>query len=217
MDGIHDLGGMHGFGPVPYAPDDPPYHEPWEARVFAASLAARVPAYMNLDYSRHSIERIPPAVYLASSYYERWLLALIMRQLEAGHITREELAQGRAAAGAKPRTDAIPPEAIDPFGGQSFRREIPDPPRFAVGDVVRTGDPQTTGHTRLPRYARRRCGEVLRHHGAHVLPDSHAAGEGEHPTHLYTVAFSARELWGPQASAADRVHVDVWECHLEPA
>ncbi len=217
MDGIHDLGGMHGFGPVPYAPDDPPCHEPWEWRVFAMSLAARVPESMNLDYVRHSIERIPPAVYLASSYYERWLHALIMRQVEAGHITLAELAAGRAAAALPARRDPLPPDAIDPYHVRPFRRQISAPPRFAPGDAVRTGDPQTTGHTRLPRYARRRRGEVLRHHGAHVLPDSNAAGKGENPTHLYTIAFAARELWGPEASPIDRIHVDVWECHLEPA
>jgi nitrile hydratase beta subunit len=217
MDGIHDMGGMHGFGPVPYAKDDPPYHEDWERRVFGMTLAATGPEWMNLDYSRHSLERIPPDVYLSSTYYERWLYGLIMRQVEAGQLTMEELAAGRADPALPRRSDAIPPEAIDAYQNLPFRKDVDAPPRFAVGDAVAMGNPQTKGHTRLPRYARNKRGSIHLHHGAQVLPDTNAHGRGECPTHLYTVKFSARELWGPDASPADHLYVDVWECHLEPA
>ena len=217
MDGIHDMGGMHGFGPVPYAADDPPYHGEWERRVFGMVLAASAPGWMNLDYSRHSLERIPPDVYLSSSYYERWLYGLIMRQVEAGQVTMEELATGRAAEPPTSRNAAAPPEAIDPYHHLEFRQDTDAPPQFRIGATVCTGNSQTTGHTRLPRYARNKRGVIHLHHGAHVLPDTHAHGGGENPTHLYTVRFGAQELWGPDASPVDHMYVDVWECHLEAA
>jgi nitrile hydratase len=216
VDGIHDMGGMHGFGPVPYAENDPSYHADWEARVFGMVIATRSPGRMNLDYSRHSLERIPPDVYLSSSYYERWLYGLIMRQVEAGNLTMEELASGRVIE-AVPSADPVAPEAVDPYRFVPFRQDVDAPPRFQVGDAVLTGNPQTRGHTRLPRYARNKRGIIHLHHGAHTLPDTHAHGGGECPTHLYTVKFTAQELWGPEASKVDHMYVDVWECHLAAA
>jgi nitrile hydratase len=215
VDGIHDMGGMQGFGPVPYAQNDPPYHHDWERRVFAMVLGGRLPSWMNLDYSRHSLERIPPDVYLSSSYYERWLYGLIMRHVEAGQVTMEELAAGRAEQPMPPRDDVLPAEAVDPYRYLPFRQEVEAAPRFAVGDQIQTRNPQTSGHTRLPRYARNKQGTIHRHHGAHSLPDTHAHGRGECPTHLYTVRFSAQELWGADASSVDCMYVDIWECHLE--
>jgi len=215
VDGIHDMGGLQGFGPVPYVDNDPPFHFSWEARVFGLTLAASVPAWMNLDHSRHSLERIPPDVYLSSGYFERWLYGAIMRQVEAGQITMAELAAGRSIDAPVANSEPVPPEAIDPYRYAPFRVEIEAQPRFKEGERVRTGNPQTGGHTRLPRYARNKQGEIYLHHGAHVLPDTHAHGRGECPTHLYTVKFTAQELWGPEASAQDHMFVDVWECHLE--
>jgi nitrile hydratase beta subunit len=217
MDGVHDMGGMHGFGRVPYGKDQLHYHHDWERRVFGMNLAMSTPEWMNLDYSRHSLERIPPDVYLSSSYYERWLYGMIMRQVEAGQLTMEELATGRANPTPAPRDDAVPPDVIDAYRRPQYRHDVDAAPRFAVGDAVLTGNPQTKGHTRLPRYARTKRGVIHLHHGAHVLPDAHAHGLGECPTHLYTVQFSARELWGAEASPIDHMYLDVWECHLEGA
>jgi nitrile hydratase len=70
------------------------------------------------------------------------------------------------------------------------------------------------GHTRLPRYARARRGTIVSDYGVFVFPDSHAAGEGTNAQHLYSVRFSAQELWGPQASAADSVFLDLWDDYL---
>jgi len=217
VDGIHDMGGMHGFGPVPYVANDTPYHEDWEPRVFGMSSAVTKPTWAGLDYSRHALERVPPDVYLSSSYYERWLYALIMRQVEAGQLTMAEVASGRAQPSSSVRDDAMAPEAVDPYRFSPFRQAVDARPRFAVGDRVVTGDPQTTRHTRLPRYARNKHGEVHLHHGAHVLPDSNAHGEGECHTHLYTVKFTAHTLWGAESSPIDHTYVDIWECHLERA
>lgn len=217
MDGIHDMGGMQGFGAVPYKQNDPAYHDEWEPRMFGMALAASAPSWMNLDYTRHSLERIPPEVYLSSSYFERWLYGAIMRQVEAGQVTMEELIAGRSIQAPVSSRDAVPPEAINPYQYAPFRHDIEAQPRFNVGDAVRTGNPQTQGHTRLPRYARNKQGVIHLHHGAHVLPDTHAHGRGECPTHLYTVKFSAQTLWGADANPTDHMYVDVWERHLESA
>jgi nitrile hydratase len=217
MDGVHDMGGMHGFGRVPFEKNDPSFHEEWERRVWGLRRGSVRPSWLNLDCSRHSIERMPPALYLSYSYFERWLYGLTTTLLEAGLVTLDELKEGKAAAGTVPRSDAPGPQVADPYAHTEYRRDIDAPPHFEIGDHVRTGNPHPRGHTRLPRYARDKIGRVHLHHGAHVLPDANAHGNGECPTHLYTVAFTARALWGPEASAKDKVFLDIWECHLDSA
>ena len=96
-------------------------------------------------------------------------------------------------------------------------RPVNAPPRFAVGQAVRAKKINPIGHTRLPRYARGNAGVVDRIHGAHVFPDSNAHFRGEGPQHLYSVRFSARELWGEAASARNAVYIDLWEDYLETA
>lgn len=215
MDGIHDMGGMHGFGPVPWVAEEPPFHAEWERRVWGLMFSTTRSAGTTLDGDRSGLERIPPALYLNFSYFERWLYHLTSVLLADGAITVEELEAGQARPGSPPRTDAAGPESVDPYHVPQYRREIPTPPAFSIGHKVRTGNPHPAGHTRLPRYARGRTGQIVLHHGAHVLPDSNAHGNGEAPTHLYNVRFAARELWGPEADANDTVRLDIWECHLE--
>lgn len=216
MNGAHDMGGMHGFGPVPYERDERPFHDPWERRVWGMMNVTTPPEGFNLDAARHSIERMPPAQYFAASYYERWLWALTATRVAAGYVTLEEVENGHATPGATTRTDAAGPETVNPYLVVDFRREVDAVPRFRTGDRVRTANLHPPGHTRLPRYARDKVGTVRQHHGAHVLPDTNARGEGECPTHLYTVTFASRELWGPEANPKDTVSLDVWECHLDP-
>jgi nitrile hydratase len=83
--------------------------------------------------------------------------------------------------------------------------------------VVLTRNEHPTGHTRLPRYARGKAGEIERVHGVFVLPDSNAHGRGETPQWLYTVRFDGRELWGEAADPTLTVSIDAWEGYLEPA
>ena len=144
------------------------------------------------------------------------MLPLSMKPVP-GVITPDEVRKGTAAPGSVPRTDAADPGTIDPYSHPGYRHDIDAEPRFRPDDRVRTANPHPSGHTRLPRYARDKLGRIQLHHGAHVLPDTHAHGKGEQPTHLYTVCFSARDLWGSEASAKDKVFLDIWECHLEPA
>ena len=218
MNGVHDMGGMHGMGPVVPEADEPVFHEKWEGRVFALNRATAALGKWNIDASRHSRERIPPAEYLRMSYYEKWLAGLLMLAQERGLVGREELSSGRPAPGA---TKATPPltaaqvPAMVTHRGQ-FERPVNTPPRFAVGQPVRAKTINPTGHTRLPRYARGKLGTLDRIHGAHVFPDSNAHFAGERPQYLYSVRFSARELWGEAAAVRDAVYIDLWDDYLDP-
>ena len=176
MDGVHDLGGMHGFGRVPIEVDEPLFHEPWEGRVWAMWSAIGA---TTVDRFRFTIEQMPPAAYLASGYYERWLWAIERLAAEQGLLTGPD----RPSAGRRPS----PVSAA--WSG-----------RFGSGDSVRVRNAVTEGHTRVPRYLRRQIGRVER--VACVWPnpgDSAASGTYGEAELVYTVAFNGGDLFGPGA------------------
>src|SRR6266851_4007105 len=223
MNGVHDLGGMDGFGPVHRERDEPVFHEPWEGRVFGMTmLGAGVPP-SPIDALRHRMERIDPVQYLGSSYFERWLAAMEDVLLETGTLSREEIeAKVRQFASEPdlqmPRHEN--PELAEKMTsvfrrGNPVTRKIRQRPRFILGEKIVTRNLNPHGHTRLPRYARGKRGTVVLHHGAHVFPDTNAHGLGENPQHLYTVRIAARELWGDSAESNESVLVDLWESYLE--
>ena len=216
MNGVHDMGGMQGLGAVVPEPEGPPFHDAWEGRVHAMTVAS--PTRANIDTGRHQRERIPGPEYLAMSYYQKWFRSLSDLLVLKGFATRGELASGRAAAGAPKGAPYLTGDLVAATLTRpgSYIREGA-PPKFAVGDQVRTRNINPDGHTRLPRYARCHLGEIVALHGAHVFPDSHAHGHGEDPQPLYTVRFSARELWGGTAHPRDSVSLDLWEPYLERA
>ncbi len=219
MNGVHDMGGMHGLGPIDPEPDEPLFHQLWEARALALTLAAGAWGRWTLDASRHQREKIPGPDYLRMSYYEKWITGLEGLMLETGLVTAQELASGHPASDA---VKASPPLTADRVplalsAGGPVTRQITAQPRFAVGDAVRARNLNPTGHTRLPRYVRGHVGIVAMSHGAHVFPDTNAHFKGENAHPLYNVRFEARELWGEDASARDAVHVDLWERYLERA
>jgi nitrile hydratase len=221
MDGVHDMGGMHGFGPVP--DDDAAFHADWERVVYGMDKIVKAERLFNIDEKRHSIERMDPADYLGSTYFERWLDGMERLLVEKGHVTEAEIASARERIAEAEDPDAAVPDREDEalvravreaFATDSdFEREGPDP-SFAVGDTVRVRNDHPDGHTRCPRYVRRTEGEVVTVHGAHVLPDASAHGE-ERAEPLYSVRFTAAELWGPDRESDDPVHVDLWESYLE--
>jgi nitrile hydratase len=235
MDGIHDLGGMHGFGPVRVERDEPVFHQRWEGRVFALTGAAGGSFVPNVDKFRHAIERMEPVEYLTAGYYGRWLRAIETRLVEAGALAAgavDALARGLArerhdhnASGA--RANGSPPSsptaatASQPSGSTArprsrYRREIDHGPRFATGGVVRARDIHPSGHTRLPRYVRGKVGRIAVVYDAYVFPDTNAHDRGEQPQHLYCVAFHGEELWSTDAEPRTVVHLDLFESYLEP-
>jgi nitrile hydratase subunit beta len=213
MNGIHDMGGLHGFGRVEVEPGEPVFHERWEARVFGM---VRSLGPGNIDAGRHSIERLDPVAYLEDGYYGRWLAALERTLLDSGVLTAAEIERRLGAGPPPPRKPGGPRAPWQPRA-VSYVRALDGEPAFAPGDAVRTRNHQPSGHTRLPAYARCRQGAVHRVHPAMVFPDDNAHGRGENPQFLYTVRFEARELWGDGAEANSVVHLDLFESYLQRA
>ena len=207
MNGVHDLGGMMGFGPVIVEENEPKFHDNWERRVFAASMLGLGETLGGVDTFRHAIERMGAANYLQTTYYEHWLAAM------------ETLTAERKLADLPRKPDPIPADVIETVvkTGAPSHRDIDRKPKYQVGDKVRAKNLNPTGHTRLPRYARGHIGEIEMLHGNHVFPDSVAHDLGEDPQPLYAVRFTATELWGADAPQKDSLCVDLWENYLEDA
>lgn len=219
MNGLHDMGGMQGMGPIQTEKNEPVFHEPWEGRVFAINRAIGAWRKWSIDAGRHATEQVPPADYLRMSYYERWLASRTELLVKHGLVTREEIESGKPATGAAKAIPALTLEDVAEAvrGGSYLRPDAKVKARFKVGQHVRALNMNPPGHTRLPRYARGKRGVIARSHGIFVFPDTNAHFLGEQPRHLYSVRFAARELWGPTASPLDSVHIDMWESYLEHA
>lgn len=207
MDGIHDMGGLEGFGPVEIEPDEPVFHEDWERRTFRISRAAGHALQFSGGTFRHSIERMDPGHYLTSSYYEHWLTGISTLIVEAGLVTAEEL--DRRAGGRFPLSR--PDRGTVPASPEPDRTAA----RFAVGDRVRVREWHPPGHTRAPRYVQGKEGVVVRVDGAHNVPDVEAHSDRRVLEPTYSVRFTARELWGEGGADGEVVHVDLWERYLE--
>jgi nitrile hydratase beta subunit len=218
MNGVHDLGGMHGFGPVAIEKDEPVFHSEWEKRAFALTLACGFLGRWNIDMGRYAREQMPPAEYLATSYYEHWFFGLEKLLVEQGLVGAQELAAGRAAVRAVEPQAVVAAEVATRLRNRRHARvDAEVTPKFRVGDSVVARNLNPAGHTRLPRYARGRHGVIARDHGVFVFADTHAMNRDKKPQHCYSVRFAARELWGADAPAHDGVYLDLWDDHLDPA
>jgi len=204
VDGIHDMGGMAGFGAVVVEADEPVFHHDWERRAARLTMAAMLSGHLNGRF-RHAIERMDPAWYLSSGYYEHWLVAAATGLVEAGVISQDELDE-RLDAPFPLAQPVRAPRLAEP-GASS------DAHRFAVGERVRVRDMHPAGHTRAPRYVQGRCGSVVRLDGVFSVPDVEYHCDGKRLEPTYSVRFEAAELWGEEG---DPVHVDLWESYLEP-
>ncbi|HVM96455.1 MAG TPA: nitrile hydratase subunit beta [Candidatus Acidoferrales bacterium] len=212
MNGIHDMGGMHGFGQVSVEANEPMFHASWERRVLGICYQLIGFGWANVDAFRQAIERIEPVTYLSVGYYGRWLMAAERLSIEAGLLEPGDVdarIDGRAVA----TPASLPSPRHTPQPG--FVRTLDQPPRFNVGQAVRPRVVSPSGHTRLPRYVTGRRGVVHRIQPPCVFPDSNARGNGENPQHLYNVRFEAKELWGPDAEAGTALHIDLFEPYLE--
>jgi nitrile hydratase beta subunit len=222
MNGVHDMGGMQGYGPVQPEPREPVFHADWERQALALTVAMGATGQWNIDQARSARESLPPQRYLQNSYYQIWLDALENMMVARGLATHQEITTGQLT---QPGLSAVKPLArakVDAVlaQGTSAERPVRQPARFAEGQRVRALNQHPMGHTRLPRYVRGHVGTVVKVHGVHVLPDRHAAtvqgvdsNEGEW---LYAVVFDARQLWGPAADPQVQVSVDAWESYLAP-
>lgn len=209
MDGVHDLGGVQGFGPVDVEPREPVFHAEWEGRTFALAGGALGAGGFNTPMFRHAIERMDPAHYLTSSYYEHWLTALATLLVERGLIARDEL-EARVGEFPLSRPGAVTPGEIDASSSERA-------PRFAVGDAVRVRDLHFGGHTRCPRYVRGRRGAVVGMDERAPVPEIEAHEQERVLEPTYTVRFEGAELWGEGADRDAAVHVDLYDRYLDPA
>ena len=225
MNGIHDMGGMHGFGKVPHEDDEPVFHQTWEGRVMGIRRSlVKYDIYKPFNF-RFSVESLSPAEYLSSSYYERHLRATENAAIIKGLITREEMDDRMEYFRQNP--DALPARREDPreseqiqqitFKLQPLHRDTGATPAFHVGDVVRAKNINPLGHTRLPRYIRGKTGTVVKYYGNHDFPDIDMDGKPSPPQPIYNVQFDAAELWGTSAEENQLLFIDMWEGYIEPA
>ncbi len=220
MNGVHDMGGMHGMGPVRAESNEPVFHERWEARVYVLTRAIGAWRKWNIDTGRFYIERIAPADYLRMSYYEKWYVRMVELLVKTGTVSREEVETGVPAPSSPKLTPPLHAEQVPAMALNRHIASSHEPairPRFKAGQRVRARNINPTGHTRLPRYARGKTGSIEIDHGVYNFPDTSADGRGPKRQHVYSVRFAARELWGDQASPRDSVHLDLWDDYLEHA
>lgn len=219
MDGIHDMGGKHGWGSVTIDPEEPVFRAEWQGRAFALGAMSMGLSGTNLDAFRHGLERLHPTEYLSDGYYGRWMKCAELLLTDSGVIppgaveARARQLRGEDAPTPAPVTVNKP---IYERGGGGSLRTLDTEPAFAVGQRVTTPSIGKSGHTRLPGYARGRRGVVVAHRPPAVLPDATAHFTGEDPQHVYTVEYQSTELWGPDAEKAT-VRIDLFESYLEDA
>ncbi len=213
MNGIHDMGGMDGFGAV-QPQDNEPFHEPWEKQVFAANMLVRTGG--TLDERRLAGESIPPIDYLSQSYFARWFYRLETSLLKNGFVTEEELRNPQGRLARVDGDQAVRAEEVEARRTwRSTRMQVDAPPKFQVGDRVIVKNEHPRGHTRRPRFVRGRQGQVHLDHGVYPFPDTRAHGLGDKPQHCYSVRFTATELWGSRANPKDVVYLDLFDDYLE--
>jgi nitrile hydratase len=215
MNGIHDMGGMQGMGPIPYEKNEPVYHAEWESRVDA--MAAALQATGKMPGVRRTIEeKIPAAEYLRMSYYERWFTALVELLIAARFATPSEIESGQPAERSTNSVRPVSATEAVAFRTRisSTRQNVELAPLFQIGQRVRARNINPVTYTRLPRYARGRLGTVSSIRGVFPIPDVGAGGKAQT---LYSVRFGARDLWGDAAVPQDAVYIDMWDGYLESA
>lgn len=211
-----DLGGQPGHGPVTPEAEGEFWHEAFEPKAMALTLAMGATGAWNIDQSRSARETLPG--YAQLSYYRIWLAGIQRLMAERGLLGDDEVAAGRLLHPALPLPRTLLADAVPAVlaRGSPTDRPAPGPARFAVGDLVRTRAGHVDHHSRLPGYAQGKRGTVAALHGAHVFPDTNAQGQGEQPQWLYTVVFDGATLWGADAQPGLQVSVDAWESYLQP-
>ena len=225
MNGVHDMGGMHGFGAIPREEGREPFHAEWEGRMFGMLLALGSHGVHDPGGLRAALESMDPANYLGSGYFERWLQITERALLDKGFLTLEEMDQRTAELDAQPNAVILRREDPATTAGMMQAVHTRNPssrdgggaPRFRSGDSVRVRNLHSPAHTRLPRYVRGKLGIIARLHGINDFHDAAPEGDPNPPQPVYSVRFEAEELWGKAAEARQCVYLDMWQSYLEPA
>jgi nitrile hydratase len=215
MDGIHDLGGKLGYGPVDVNEPEEPFHADYEGRIWAMTRTAKAPN-ITIDWWRHIRELVGKDDYLNRPYFDSWAQTHIASMIDSGVFTFDELESGKSETAPLAQVDDTDYDgvlALNKTMAFRFDRPVETTPKFTVGQSVITNTSGHTGHTRLPEYARGKTGVILSYRDAHIFADDSAKGD-EWAQHLYTVSFKATELWGEHANAKDSVSLDLWQDYL---
>lgn len=92
MDGVHDCGGVEGYGPIVMEDESAPkFKEDWERHAFGVHWACACTGFWNIDAIRHAMERMGAIEYLNTPYYDHWLTCNEILLVEKGVVTQEEL------------------------------------------------------------------------------------------------------------------------------
>jgi nitrile hydratase subunit beta len=221
MNSIADMGGIHGFGPVVPETDEPVFHQDWERRICCVNLAIWFGGAWSADETRFSMEKMDPAHYLSTTYYEHWLHFMEELLVAKGVVTADELKAGHLISSGEGSSliSKVAKEQCWPAfcAGGSIAMPAEQPQRFKVGDNIVARNINPSHHTRLPRYVRGRKGTIVAHHGSFGFADTRAQGLGDHPQHLYGVRFEGADLWGPDAGPRDAIYLDLYDSYMDPA
>lgn len=222
MDNIHDLGGMHGFGPVPIESESYTFKHEWQRRAFGLTQALAGNTPFCADMHRFKIEQLSAIDYLQMDYFEKWTVATTELMKDAGLVDIDELMTGvkRFKVDLKKHPAVSPDDLVNAMktGGDYTFPEDSRVAAFQVNDTVRVLSNCPGGHTRVPRYVRGRTGMVCKVEDVFQFADAVAKGQGPDPQHCYLVAFSVAELWGQDAESVDDViYLDLAEAYLERA
>ena len=200
MDGVHDMGGMDGFGKVEAEQNEPPFHAPWEGRVLAMQRAMGYAGAWHIDHSRFAQEKLPPPTYLAASYYQSWALAM-ESNADRARLCRRRRAEGRpcADAGQDAAAQARRPTCVERGHDARARSTASSRARSAssraTGCAPRTSIRRRTRGCRATRAARSAWSSCAT--AATCIPDSVATDRGDNPQWLYTVVFDEPRAVGP--------------------
>ncbi len=216
MDGVHDIGGVQGFGPVKTNEPDVPFKTDWDARMWGLNGAMSQPDDWTLDWWRHVRELIDPVDYLTRPYFDQWAQIYMALLIDSGVASLEEIVSGHAQGPNPELGPVLKAQDVPAAMGRAGKFDSDDTiePAFADGSKVRTKAAGHSGHTRLPRYAMGRGGVVHAHHGTFVFADAKARGEDVYEP-LYSVAFMAADLWPEAQGRKDRIYLDLWESYLD--
>lgn len=202
MDGVHDLGGRQGFGPIEKQGHTEPFHGEADIRIAAMWVRLVRRGVFNMDEYRHAIERMEPRHYMRASYYERTFTAVASLCVERGVFTQAEL----SAAAGFPVSLALP--SHDGRVGPGIL------PTLGLGDRVRVKTEFVPGHIRMPGYIRGKSGVVVGISPDYPYPDAHGHGLDSPWQPTFDVQFASKDLWPDGAEEAD-VQVGVFHGYLE--